>query len=113
MTIRANGTINFIGAGKYISGSFLSARRTFSPVYSSTSSGDVSTVYVDAAEVSASGSGMYGLGGSRGFGLGSISTSGYPATGAKFYNLRVYSRALTAAEVAANYAVDKIRFNLA
>lgn len=28
------------------------------------------------------------------------------------YNIRIYSRALTAAEVAANYAVDKARFNL-
>ena len=29
----------------------------------------------------------------------------------KLYNLRVYNRALTASEVAANYAVDKARFN--
>ena len=29
-----------------------------------------------------------------------------------FCSLRVYSRALTADEVAANYAVDKARFNL-
>jgi len=28
------------------------------------------------------------------------------------YNIRLYNRALTAAEVAANYAVDKIRFSL-
>lgn len=31
----------------------------------------------------------------------------------KVYAVRMYSRALTAAEVAANYAVDKARFNLA
>ena len=30
----------------------------------------------------------------------------------KYYNFRIYSRALTAAEIAANYAVDKARFNL-
>ena len=29
-----------------------------------------------------------------------------------YHNLRVYSRALTAAEIAANYAIDKARFNL-
>ena len=30
----------------------------------------------------------------------------------KYYSLRLYNRALTAAEIAANYAVDKARFNL-
>ena len=30
----------------------------------------------------------------------------------KVYNLRLYSRALTAEEIAANYAIDKARFNL-
>lgn len=30
----------------------------------------------------------------------------------KVHSLRLYSRALTAAEIAANYAVDKVRFNL-
>lgn len=29
-----------------------------------------------------------------------------------WYSIRVYSRALTAAEIAANYAIDKARFNL-
>ena len=38
-----------------------------------------------------------------------ISNIGYTMD---FCSLRVYSRALTAAEVAANYAVDKARFNL-
>lgn len=32
--------------------------------------------------------------------------------GEKVYTIRIYSRALTAAEIAANYAVDKARFNL-
>ena len=32
--------------------------------------------------------------------------------GMKFYCIRVYNRALTAAEIAANYAIDKARFNL-
>jgi hypothetical protein len=30
----------------------------------------------------------------------------------RVFNLRIYSRALTAAEIAANYAIDKARFNL-
>ena len=30
----------------------------------------------------------------------------------KFHCCRIYNRALTAAEIAANYAVDKARFNL-
>ena len=41
-------------------------------------------------------------------------SSTYPPTGlfAKLYNLRVYDRVLTPAETAANYAIDKARFNL-
>ncbi len=35
----------------------------------------------------------------------------YPYTGS-VYCIRIYSRALTAAEIAANYAIDKQRFNL-
>lgn len=31
----------------------------------------------------------------------------------RYHTIRVYSRALTSAEIAANYAVDKVRFNLA
>ena len=31
---------------------------------------------------------------------------------ARYYSIRLYSRALTAAEVAANYAIDKVRFGL-
>ena len=30
----------------------------------------------------------------------------------KMYNLRLYSRALTADEIASNYAVDKARFGI-
>ena len=36
---------------------------------------------------------------------------GFPASG-EFCSMRIYSRALTAAEIAANYAIDKARFNL-
>ena len=38
----------------------------------------------------------------------SVGTVGTP----KFYGLRIYSRALTADEVAVNYTIDKARFNL-
>lgn len=38
-------------------------------------------------------------------------TSGSRFAG-RLYSLRIYSRALTSAEIAANYAVDKARFNL-
>lgn len=37
--------------------------------------------------------------------------SGYPFIG-KLYSVRLYNRALSSEEVAANYAVDKARFNL-
>ena len=33
--------------------------------------------------------------------------------GMQIFNIRVYSRALTSDELAANYAVDKRRFNIA
>jgi hypothetical protein len=35
----------------------------------------------------------------------------YPSDG-DYYSLRLYSRALTASEIAANYTIDKARFNL-
>jgi len=40
-----------------------------------------------------------------------LSGSAYPLNG-RVSNIRLYSRALTAAEIAANYAIDKARFNL-
>ena len=41
-----------------------------------------------------------------------IADSGIPDVAPNFYSLRVYSRALTADEIAHNYAIDKERFNL-
>ena len=38
-----------------------------------------------------------------------VGTSGFAM---KVHSIRIYSRALTAAEIAANYAIDKARFNL-
>lgn len=42
---------------------------------------------------------------------GRVSTTSYDGAG-ELYNLRVYSQELTAAEIAANYAIDKERFGL-
>lgn len=43
---------------------------------------------------------------------GSASDTNYSVSKGNVYNCAVYSRALTAAEIAANYAIDKARFNL-
>ena len=47
--------------------------------------------------------------------IGSWNFYGSPyamATDVKIHTLRVYNRALTPAEIKANYEIDKIRFNL-
>lgn len=48
------------------------------------------------------------------FGVGSTGSFGWVSRSGKtkFYIIRIYSRVLTAAEIAANYAVDKARFGL-
>ena len=43
--------------------------------------------------------------------IGYSGNSNYPFWG-EIFSIRLYSRALTAAEIAANYAIDKARFNL-
>ena len=51
--------------------------------------------------------------GGNGFAFGGASsTSASYALACKIYSFRLYSRALTAAEVAANYAIDAARFGL-
>lgn len=51
-----------------------------------------------------------------GGGWGAADNDSYPAanfmSGSKIHCIRLYSRVLTASEIAANYAVDKARFNL-
>lgn len=47
-----------------------------------------------------------------GIGLNSSYPGSNDGAGGKYYSVRLYSRALTAAEIAANYAIDKARFNL-
>ena len=42
---------------------------------------------------------------------GRVTTTNYDGSG-EFFTLRVYGQELTAAEIAANYAIDKRRFNL-
>ena len=51
------------------------------------------------------------LSSSYGASIGYYGGNTYPYRG-RIYNLRLYSRALTAEEIAANYAVDRARFNL-
>ena len=75
------------------------------------SSADVAA-YVNGASVARSATESnpgFGSGGSVVFGARQYGI--YPFAG-KIYCVRLYSRALTAAEIAANYAIDKERFNL-
>lgn len=66
------------------------------------------TLHKNGNVVSSAGNGPYfGSLGSTGFGA----RGGYESS-AIVMNLRLYSRAITAAEIAANYAIDKARFNL-
>jgi len=53
----------------------------------------------------------FGVGSSTGVVLGRSGSGNYPF-GGDIYAIRLYSRALTAEEIAHNYAVDKERFNL-
>jgi len=53
----------------------------------------------------------FGVGSSTGVVLGRSGSDKYPF-GGDIYAIRLYSRALTADEIAANYAIDKARFNL-
>jgi len=48
----------------------------------------------------------------NGFGIDGWNNNATHAFRGKIYCVRLYSRALTADEIAANYAIDKIRFNL-
>ena len=71
-------------------------------------SGSVGSDYVDGVYItggSLSGEPPASLGGFR------IGRSGY-TTYQDICCVRIYSRSLTAAEIAANYAIDKARFNL-
>jgi hypothetical protein len=44
--------------------------------------------------------------------IAAIFSGNSPNANQRIYCTRIYSRALTSAEIAANYAIDKARFNL-
>lgn len=82
--------------------------------YESTSSQNASTVIIDGQATTAVGSDSWGNNDGVGYGrikCGYNTPNQYVFTG-NIHAIRLYSRALTAAEIAANYAVDKERFNL-
>jgi hypothetical protein len=74
--------------------------------------GDTVALYKYGAPATSAGTGDYfSAGNSTGVLLGVAGTGNYPFDG-EIYAIRLNSRALTAAEVAANYAVDAARFGL-
>lgn len=109
ISVHSNGQLNFVGAGAYTTGIAASTIYSAAVTYSSATSA-ASFAYINGSARSLSGSGMYGLGtASQNSGI-SVFPS-YKFLG-RMYALRFHSRALTAAEVAANYAIDKERFGL-
>ena len=106
---RANGTVNFTGRGSFFTGAGLGVAASYTGVFQSSGGVDISDGYMDGVAQTISPSGGYGFG----YNAPSVSQfSGYKLDG-EIYSVRIYSRALTAAEIAANYAVDRARFNLA
>ena len=68
-------------------------------------------IYVNGSEITgAIGASILNIGGNF-IASSSSATSGYLWTG-KIYSIRYYNRVLTDAELAANYAIDKARFDL-
>lgn len=80
------------------------------PTYYATALGSVSTSYINGMEVANTLSTKAWSGRSRIFVGGRDDSSN--SNPCKFFAIRFYSRVLSAAEVAANYAVDKQRFGL-
>ena len=109
VSVRSNGQINFSGAGAYTTG--IAASTIYSAVctYGSATS-TATSAYINGSARTLTGSGMYGMGtASKNSGISVFSS--YKFLG-RIYALRFSSRALTAAEIAANYAIDKERFGL-
>lgn len=109
VVVRANGTVNFTGKGSYLSGAGIGEIATYSGVFPSSEGVDISAGYKNGIAQTLTASGGYG------FGDNSPSVSPFSAyrLDGEIYSIRIYSRALTASEIAANYAVDAARFNLA
>ena len=113
IALRANGTVNFCGFGKYIEGFGVGAARYVACEYSqaeAVANNDIVSAFLDgsAAQISTTGGG-YGFGRARC--LGVSPQSSYYFAG-KIHSVRLYSRALDSDEIESNYLVDKERFNL-
>ena len=96
-------------SGQYVLDIDTSPKSTWSATYDSSS---IPSYYVNGglktgtltSNVWSVRSGNFGLSGANNY-------NQYNFVG-NYYNVRVYNRALTPAEIAANYAIDKARFNL-
>lgn len=96
-------------SGQYVLNIDTSPKSTWSATYDSSS---IPSYYVNGglktgtltSNVWSVRSGNFGLSGANNY-------NQYNFVG-NYYNVRVYNRALSAAEIAANYAIDKRRFNL-
>ena len=69
------------------------------------------SLYDNSVQVSTTSGSDYWMTQDRLLQIGYFNNTNYPFWG-EIYCIRLYSRALTASEIAANYAVDKERFNL-
>lgn len=67
--------------------------------------------YRDGIDIGINGVGTLDLNSNRGY-IGRIGGTGNVGCECRIYSIRLYSRSLTAAEIAANCAIDKARFNL-
>jgi len=103
---RSDGTFNFADRGDCAAAALsVDTISVFSGVFE-----NGWTLYKDGVSVTSLGAGMYWSDYTGG--ESSINTVSSYMTSSKIYFMRLYSRALTSAEIAHNYAVDKARFNL-
>lgn len=85
-------------------------RFSLSANYAATSSSTADSAYVNGIENTKRSAVNYSSPTSSGLAIGG-GYNNFPFIG-EIYNIRLYSRALTASEIAQNYAIDKARFNL-
>ena len=108
--IRSNGTVNFGQGGNYF---YLNQNEvaSISAYYLSDNINEVGDVfaYMNGVEVHTVSSGMNNKN-LQGACFNPFST--YGITSSDWWSIRCYNRVLTQAEIAANYAIDKARFNL-
>lgn len=113
-SFRANGQVNFTNSGSAIVVNDHTVARTYS---SSPGGGETDNTYVNGVKQTdiVSGGAAFATMGNNGVSCSTNSVSlragNYPFYG-KIYCIRLYNRALTESEVAANYAIDKERFGV-